>query len=193
MAQVVRTHARVPARRRLRALAMLAGLAVAGAVVQAPAQASAAPVGKVCMFSAPNVIVTGLSGHVGWAFQTGPDRWTFGSYSPNGKEWKSGWTWAATVGYFKAARPGYFKNFERYRAYRCKNTHRMSSAAALQTWKNYPRFNGFSSNCLTSATAIFRAYSSPDLRNLPSANGTAPRIYFSRTLGHYGFGGAQPL
>ncbi|MFF0246944.1 hypothetical protein ACWEU6_13940 [Streptosporangium sandarakinum] len=169
-----------------RAVTAVVGLALTGALTQAPAsaaQASTNTPGRVCMFSDPNNVYTGLAGHVGWAFKTGPDLWSWGSYSPQGKTWKSSWTWAATRDYFKRA--GYY-------SFRCKDTHQMRSASATQVWKNYPRYNPYSSNCLTSSVAIFRAYT-PELGSLPSASGTAPRSYFKNTLPHYGFANAWPL
>ncbi|MFD0884628.1 hypothetical protein ACFQ08_08685 [Streptosporangium algeriense] len=175
------------ARHLRRAVTALVGLALAGALAQAPASAAQASTasapGRVCMFSDPNNLYTGLAGHVGWAFRTGPDRWTWGSYSPQGKLWRSSWTWSATRDYFKRA--GYY-------SFRCKDTHRTWSAPATQVWRNYPRYNPYSSNCLTSSVAVFRAYT-PELRSLPSAAGKAPRFYFSETLSHYGFAAAWAL
>ncbi|GAA5772387.1 hypothetical protein Aros01_08941 [Streptosporangium roseum] len=169
-----------------RAVTAVVGLALAGALTQAPAsaaQTSTVVPGRVCMFSDPNNVYTGLAGHVGWAFKTGPDRWTWGSYSPQGKTWKSSWTWAATRAYFKRA--GYY-------SFRCKDTHQMRSASATQVWKNYSRYNPYNSNCLTSSVAIFRAYT-PELGSLPSASGVAPRLYFRDTLPQYGFASAWAL
>ncbi|MFI7440594.1 hypothetical protein [Nonomuraea indica] len=175
-----------PGRFLRRAVTAAVGVTLAGALAQAPAsaaQSSGVAPGRVCMFSDPNNVVTGLAGHVGWAFKTGPDRWTWGSYSSRGKTWKSSWTWAATRAYFKRA--GYY-------SFRCKDTHQMRSAAATQVWKNYSRYNPYSSNCLTSSVAVFRAYT-PELRSLPSASGKAPRIYFRDTLPQYGFANAWAL
>ena len=148
--------------------------------VQAPAAQAAQTTarGQVCMFTYP-YSRDALAGHVAWAFQTGPNRWTFGSYSKR-PMWKSGWTTSAMISKFR--RMG-------YDGYRCKWTHQRRASAATATWQRLRRtpYRLWTNNCLTVSVAVFRSYSR-ELRSLPSASGTLPRRYYDRTLPRYGFG-----
>jgi hypothetical protein len=170
-----------------RTAAAAAGLAVVGVLTHpSAATAATASPGRVCMFSAPNEV--GGAGHVAWAFRTGADRWTWGSFSSKGKTGASNWTWAAVRAYFAA--PG-----RRYASFRCKDTHGMQSTAATQTWKKfgvYGKFDGAVHNCLTAGIAVFRAYT-PELRSLPSGVGWGPKYYYTKALPQYGFAGMWPL
>lgn len=167
-------------RSRRAAVAATLGAALAGGLVQAPA-AEAAPTGYVCMFKYP-YRVDAAAGHVAWAFQTAPDRWTFGSYST--KPWsKSSWTGRDMVNNFK--RQG-------YDGYRCKKTHQRLSGNATATWKKLrgTEYRLWTNNCLTVSLAVFRSYSR-ELRSLPtptSGNNKLPRTYYDKTLPKYGFG-----
>ncbi|MEU0521966.1 hypothetical protein [Streptosporangium sp. NPDC006007] len=173
-----------------RAVTAAVGLALVGTLAQAPAPAAAAVPGRVCMFSYPKEPSTGrawagYAGHVGWAFKTGPDRWTWGSFLPAKSPWASSWTWVATQGKFRQMG---------YSSFRCKDTHRMGAAVATTKWKELlgTRYRLLYNNCLTTSVDIFRAYTT-ELGSLPSGVGQTPNRYFNGTLRHYGFGGAWPL
>ncbi|MFF7680980.1 hypothetical protein [Actinacidiphila glaucinigra] len=121
-------------------------------------------------------------GHIAWAFQTAPDRWTFGSYST--KPWsKSSWTGRDMVNNFKK---------QGYDGYRCKKTHQRLSSTATATWKKLrgTKYNLWRNNCLTVSLAVLRSYSR-ELRSLPTPtveSNKAPRTYYDKKLPMYGFG-----
>ncbi|MER5348164.1 hypothetical protein ABT030_49610 [Streptomyces mirabilis] len=167
------------------AAALAFGLALTTGPIQGSVAQAATPTGRVCIFSAPGE--ASGAGHVAWAFQTAPDRWTWGSYTDETASAlsKSNWAWGGPKGVLH-----YFQVHDTYKAYRCKNTHQRLAVAATNQWKHLRRseYDVLDNNCLTTTLKIFRAYSR-ELKRLPEPSGMykLPRVYFDRMLPHFGF------
>lgn len=168
------------------ALALLAGGAVSAPV---DAQA-AAPLGRVCMFEAPDGAY-GL-GHAAFAVKVRGEanHWIYGSFGSLNDAPKAGWikggTWEQARSHFTSVRDQDHGGARYYTRYRCVNT-KDGDVKRAQSWYGAVKsrgYNAIDNNCLHMSMAVFKGYSEV-LRNdsrLPSATRRTPDDYFEKVL-----------
>lgn len=176
-----------------RAAASLAGALalLAGGAVTAPVDAQAAtPLGRVCMFEAPDGAV-GL-GHAAFAVKVRGEanHWIYGSFGSTNDTPKAGWikggTWEQARAHFTDVRDRDHDGARYYTRFRCVNT-KDGDVKRAQSWYGAVKGRGYNAalnNCLHMSMAVFKGYSEV-LRNdprLPSATKQFPNDYFERVL-----------
>ncbi|MER8045998.1 hypothetical protein [Streptomyces sp. NPDC094032] len=160
---------------------------LAAGMATAPTEAEAAPLGRVCMFLAPDGAYG--AGHAAFAFKVRgeKDHWMFGSFgsttdSPR-KGWIKGGTWKKARAHFTNVKDGKARY---YTGYRCVNT-RDGDVKRAQSWYTTVKNRGYNvttNNCLHMSMAAFKGYSETlrkDTR-LRTATGQTPNVYYKSVL-----------
>ncbi|MFJ1656774.1 hypothetical protein ACIOC2_36590 [Streptomyces sp. NPDC088337] len=158
--------------------------------VTAPVGAQAAPLGRACMFEAPEGAYG--AGHAAFAVKVRGEanHWVYGSFGSTNDApiagWIKGGTWEKAHAYFTSVRDKDHENARYYTRYRCVNT-KDGDAKRAQSWYGAVKERGYNvatNNCLHISMAVFKGYSEI-LRKDPrlgSATGNTPNQYYSKVL-----------